>query len=74
MHKITFTQNSTGKQMDYMRDNLRERYKANINIQRLTTGFKDGGNKTKYWIHIAYVWFSFEDTWKDLQSKYLELM
>ena len=74
MHRITITQNSTGRQMDYMAENLRERYKTDINVQRLTTGFKSGRNVTKYWIHVAGDFYGFIDTWEELQEVYRRLM
>ena len=74
MHKITITQRSTGRQMDSMRNNLRERYKTDVNVQRLTTGFESGRDVTKYWIHVAHVACEFKKTWKEAQDFYKRLM
>ena len=74
MHKITMTQNSTGKQMDYMRSNLRERHKTHVSFQRLSTGFKSGNDELKYWINVQHVAFAFKDTWEEAQDFYKWLM
>lgn len=74
MHKITFTQNSTGKQIDYMQDNLREKHKTHVSIQRLSTGFKSGRSGLKYWINVHGVAFAMKETWEEAQGFYKWLM
>ena len=65
---------SEGRQMDYMRNNLRERYKTDVNVQRLTTGFKSGRDVTSYWINVSGDFYGFIDTWEELQEVYRKLM
>jgi len=72
MHKITKTQRSTGKQLDYMAENLRERHKAPVSIQRFT--LVDSKIKTAFWISVKGVAYSFKDTWEEAQAYYKELM
>lgn len=74
MHKITFTRNSTGRQMDYMAENLRERHNTYATIERFSTAFRSGRTNTRYWISAEGIQFSFIKTWKELQAKYRELM
>jgi len=72
MHKITKTQRSTGKQLDYMAENLRERHKTPVSIQRLT--FVDSKTKTAFWISVKGIGYSFKDTWEEAQAYYRKLM
>ena len=74
MHKVTLTQNSTGRQMDYMRDNLCEKYKAETSVQRLSIIFRNGGKKTAYWVSVKGVGYGFRNTWEEAQAYYKELM
>lgn len=74
MHKITLTQNSTGTQMDYMRDNLCEKHKAETSVQRLSTIFRNGGKKTAYWVSVKGVGYGFRYTWTETQAFYKHLM
>jgi len=74
MHKITLTKESTGKQIDYMSENLRERHSAETSIQRLTIIFRNGGKKTAYWISVKGVGYGYRETWAEAQAYYKELM
>ena len=74
MNKITTTKNSTGKQIDYMRSNLRERHKTHVSFQRLSTGFKSGRDGLKYWINVQGVAFAMKETWEEAQDFYKWLM
>lgn len=74
MHKITETQRSTGRQLDYMAENLRERHKATVSIQRFTTVFKDGRCETKFWFNVQFIGFAFKENWAEAQAYYRQLM
>lgn len=74
MYKVTITQNSTGRQIDYMISNLRKKHKTHVSFQRLSTGFKSGRRGLKYWINVQGVAFAMKETWEEAQSFYKWLM
>jgi len=75
MKKITTTQRSTGRQLDYMAANLEERHNADVSVQRFVSVLKGGEILlSKYWIHVHGVAFGFKDTWEEAQAYYRELM
>jgi len=74
MHKITTTQRSTGRQLDYMAENLREKYNATVSIQRFTSAYKSGRSETMFWFNVEGVSVATKDTWEEAQAYYRELM
>ena len=74
MHKITTTQRSTGRQLDYMAENLQRKHKSHVSVQRFTTVYESGRSKTSFWLNVDGVGFGFKDTWEEAQAYYRELM
>ena len=74
MHKITYTQRSTGLQMTYMAENLREKYNTTVSIQRFTSAYKSGRSETMFWFNVEGVSVATKDTWEEAQAYYRELM
>ena len=74
MHKITTTQRSTGRQLDYMAENLQRKHKSHVSVQRFTTVYESGRSKTSFWLNVEGVGFAFKDTWEEAQAYYRELM
>ncbi|MBW1812169.1 MAG: hypothetical protein JRJ39_00475 [Deltaproteobacteria bacterium] len=74
MHRITKTEKPSYTQIEYMEDNLCEKFKMDVSIQAISFKFFPDRRIAKFWLNVKYVFSGYLDTWDELLAKYKELM
>lgn len=74
MYRITKTRKPSFTQIEYMQNNLHEKFKMESSIQTVSFVFLSGRKSTKFWLKVKYVFSGYLDTWDELLIKYKRLM